>query len=87
MAALVGGGSGWLWTTLDLTGADAVASFAGDRDANGFSVKRVTSELQPTVISAIPAKSTGRHQGSERRGSATQRIGLPIQTHKGEAHT
>ena len=71
-----GGGSGWLCTARVLLGTEPVTSLGADcgRDENGFSVKRVDSELQLTADTAITAKTAGRNHGSERSGSTTLRI-------------
>lgn len=83
-----GAGSGWLCTavrgarcaTEPVTSPEARG---WDRDAKGFSAKRVASELQPAASTENAATMTGRDQNeSEQRSSLTQRIGQPTRTHQ-----
>src|SRR5688572_19710057 len=80
MVAVLGGGSGLLWTLDDFDDLDVEpVTSPDDFEENGLSAKRVDSELQLTATTAMTAKTTGRDHGSVRLRSMT-RIGLPTRT-------
>src|SRR6188768_879 len=85
-AEAVGGGSGWLCTlderccwTVPVTSCGCCAEACG-LPPNGLESKRSVSELHPAAAAEIVANKARRNRRSERRGSATQRIGFPTRT-------
>jgi hypothetical protein len=84
-ALAVGAGSGLLWIADDFLATEPVTSLGGAlREENRLSLaKREDSELQLTRVRAVAAVSARRDQGSERMGSATQRMGILTRLHTG----
>jgi hypothetical protein len=83
-ALAVGAGNGLLWIAdEDFLETELVTSPGGAlREENRLSLaKREDSELQLTRAKAVAAVSARRDQGSERMGSATQRMGPLTRLH------
>src|SRR5688572_12897135 len=85
-AEAVGGGNGWLCTlderrcwTVPVTSCECCAE-ACCPEPNGLESKRLMSELHPAAAAETVANKARRNRRSERRGSATQRIGFPTRT-------
>src|ERR1051325_3941227 len=80
----LGGGSGALCTDAVCCGCatEPVTSLEGTgaRLLNGLDSNRWMSELQATAVTESEANRAKRNTASQRRGSATQPIGVPTHT-------
>jgi hypothetical protein len=79
-------GGGRLDDSTRETGADdgtvPVTSFDAPRDANGFSLNRVASELHPAAPMAMAATAIARGQYRERNNATTEDMVNPLVRNK-----
>src|SRR5437870_4356791 len=85
-AFALGGGSGVLCTLLERCETEPVTSREElcALEPNGLASNRWVSELQATAVTESDAIKAKRRAFSQRRGSATQRIGVPTHTQQNE---